>query len=47
MGIISVPEKVYHRYYNEVDAQHPDLSDDSKWSEARKNMIKVLEEHFK
>jgi hypothetical protein len=47
MGLMNIPEKVYHRYYDEVDRSNPNLSDDTKWSEARKNMIKVLEDHFK
>jgi hypothetical protein len=47
MGIVNIPEDVYHGYYQVMDNKHPDLDDESKWAAARKMMINTLKAALK
>ena len=47
MAIMNIPDDIYHGFYNKVDVKYPDMDDKSKWREARKTMVSVLEEYLK
>jgi hypothetical protein len=47
MAIMNIPEKVYHGFYNKIDSKYKDMDENSKWREARKMIVTVLEAALK
>ena len=44
---MSIPDEIYHGYYQRINDKYPDLDENTKWAEARKMIVDVLKAALK